>query len=1104
MTPLILKIDVDDRGTPKVENLSNAFDRLDQKTKGSGAGVDAFGKTLTRMHGIIGGVTGAIFSLKGAFATLGIGYLVKGVFQIGTRFEQLQIALDTITKGKGVETFRALNEWALRMPINTEKAIQAYTQMRAMGLEPTIKQMTTLVDATSALGGAPETMMSIAEALGKIQAKGELSARELLQLTSAGVPALEILRKELNDQTISWDNISKSAYSADQLIQALYRGMEERYGGLSERIQKSMSGIIETLTSEWKEFWRSVFMDAGVLSELEGVGNRIVAMITSLRESGKLKEWADVIGGKLMGALKLVEKSVSAIVDHWDAWKRAFGFLLIAVEAFIALKVGIAISEIGYSAVETVKHIGDLKKAFTVFNTTVSEKTVGTQGGLIALVLFGGWEIGTWLNKFKWVQASANTVILAIFQAFTFLKGGILAIWENIKWGFENLIDFVKGELNDIITLANKLPMVNLPLFEMEVGPMESLTERLARTGTQMKEDWKKNYEDFQGAIAYIYSEYEKPGKGIGKYIPAELPKTSKVVPGPVKQLPEIPLAKGYIEFIDAMEGEVTERIEELDYKLRAEFEDTWEVMGKGMEDQFVDSFARMLTGGVHDFKDFAKQILNIFAGTMAQMFSERFFRPIAGALVDSMVSPLKGMMGGIMGKAGGAGGTLAGLGTAGGLFSVGTLGLLGTNIVKAVIGERKPARQDVVLEWEIDEGKVRQVTDYWAGGIAKSDALVSSLNDTMSELSNMFYNMSGFMETSVEKFTVSVASFGQGMDALMQGTDSAFLQMVGKYRETLVKMFGEAYSEIEREYVSGLMKGTMGWKTTIESTEWLQQQIDILYAKFTQFGDDFSKIIGDAFSAALGTGGFAQFKAGLSSGIYELFRQQLIEKFLGEFATQAMRSIWGLYGVGGFESLVSGVIVGTAGPQDVAAAVGGMADAIDALQPAFDAFNAALQAIDQSLGRNTEATVSNTSAVTKQQQIEDFLADLSVGALAPAQSLEAMQSRFQDLMAGGDINKLLGFVSGTLLPFYAAYGGDYQQAYGGVVSDLRGLSASYGVGMSPEAVGQAVASAIAPVIGAQPIRVILEVDGTAIATVLVDQLQTNPALVQSVQEAVR
>ncbi len=663
MTPLILKIDVDDRGTPKVENLTNAFEKLDRESKKAGGGVNSFSANLTRTKGILGGVSSAVFSLKGALAAMGLGLLAREVFQVGVRFEQLQIALDTITHGHGEETFKRLNEWALRMPINTERAIQAYTKMRAMGLDPTIKQMTILVDTTAALGGAPETMDSIAEALGKIQAKGEISARELLQLTSAGVPALEILRKELNDQKLSWDNISESAHSADDIIKALLGGMEKRFGGLSEKIQKSMSGILETLSSEWKEFWRVVFMDTGVLVYLEQIGNRVVDIITHLRDTGALKEWADIIGGKLIGALKAAEKSISSIVKHWDAWKKAFELLLIPLEAFIAYKVGIMIAEIGYAAVGAVKHIGDLKMAFAALNTTVSEKTIGAQGGLVALALFGGWEAGTWLNKFKWVQTSANAVIMAILQAFTFLKGGILAIWETIEWGFESLMVPVKKGLNEIIGLMNKLPGITLPLFEIG-GPVEGLADRLAGVGNQMKADWKKNYEDFLGAVAYIYEEPVPVPKALGGKPAKEKPGLPKapVVGHPPKELPEIPLYKGYIDFIDSLESETMDRIEDLDYKMKVEFEATWEEMTTGMSDSFVNTFANMLTGGVHDFKDFAKQILNIFAGTMAQMFSERFFRPIANTLIDSMISPLKGAMGGLMGGAGGAGGALAGM----------------------------------------------------------------------------------------------------------------------------------------------------------------------------------------------------------------------------------------------------------------------------------------------------------------------------------------------------------------------------------------------------------------------------------------------------------
>lgn len=1080
MTPLILKIDVDDKGRPKVENLSNAFDKLDQRSRHAGTGINAFSAGLSKSRSLLNGTVGAVFSLRNAFIGLGLGVLARSAVNTASGFDQMKISLDTITKGKGEETFRKLNEWALRMPINTEKAIQGYTKMRAMGLEPTIKDMTILVDTMGALGGSPEIFESVAMSLGKISAKGRASARDILMMTERGVPAIEILKEELNDSSIGFDNIATSAHKSGEIINAIMRGLEKRYGGLSVRIQDSYAGLMETLQSEFKEFVRVVFMEGGVLRMLETLMKRIADKISELRTEGKLKEWA---------------KDVAVAIKN---------IAIIAVPVFSGILQGVQL--IGTAIMGWLMIIDMVKLAILKLEevfTRYEDRVVGSDIFMYSATAVAGYLGTPWAGK-------------AVFDKIQKMRESRAA---EVAQAAGNVGGFYGGEMG-APEMYGGLPS------RTEMGRAQLERERIARNQEQQAEIQEhlaglvSANEQFNASI----NKFQDSLKGVPDLIESAfsdkpVKNMERTVPMVTEKVEE--LSQEYIDFINTIEEETNEGLRIID----KEFEDTWEEMNKAMSDEFVDSFARMLTGGVHDFKDFSKQILNIFTGTMAQMFSERFFRPIADAMIGGLTAPLKGLFGGIMGQAGGAGGTLAGM--LGPLAIVGGAGFIASEL----LGQKKPARQDVVLSWEIDEGKFKQVTDYWAGGAVKNTELMGQVEDTMQSMINMYGSLSKFADVDLEKMNITVASLGNVWGDLLRQVQDIPVQFAVQYESLLTDIFGEAYEFGIAQQIQDMeeqMKAlTLGFSeefvaSSIMFTAWRKQAVkdlrsDIdelmstfeehiggLYSKFTQFGETFSEIIGNAFSAALGTGGFTQFKVGLSTGIYELFRQQLIEKFLGDFATQAMRSIWALFGVGGFEGLVSGVIAGTAGPQDITAAVEGMVSSIDSLQPVFDAFNTALQSVDQAMGRNTDATVSNTDAVIKQQQIEEFIADLTTGALAPVQSIEAMQSRYQDLMAGGDMNKLLGFVSGTLLPFYAAYGGDYQQAFSGVVSDLRGLSASYGAGMSPEAVGQAVASAIAPVIGTQPIRVVLEVDGTAIATVLVDQLQTNPELVQSVQEAVQ
>ena len=124
-----------------------------------------------------------IFSLQGALVGFGAGLATRHFIQTAASFEQMQLKLDAMTKGKGVETLERINEWAKVMPVNTQKAVDTFAMLQAMGLNPTIKMMETLVD-TSILFGE-DALPRVARALGQIQTLGRLSAEELNQLSEA-------------------------------------------------------------------------------------------------------------------------------------------------------------------------------------------------------------------------------------------------------------------------------------------------------------------------------------------------------------------------------------------------------------------------------------------------------------------------------------------------------------------------------------------------------------------------------------------------------------------------------------------------------------------------------------------------------------------------------------------------------------------------------------------------------------------------------------------------------------------------------------------------------------------------------------------------------
>ncbi len=320
---LTFEIEVDDNGSVKMRRFARTLDDTGRSSKRFAGSAGAL---ASRLAGLVKGAASAAIKIAavgaaaaaaaGAFAAWQVKRLAASFIDTGAAMDKLRVSLDTITKGQGAEWFDKLNRWALKMPINTVKAIKAFTMMRAMGLKPTIDDMTTLVDTTSALGGEADTLEGIARALGQIKTKGKVSAEELMQLAERGVPAYQILQEKLGLTAEQLGNIGAAGIDANTAVTALLEGMSERFGGQSKKIQGMWSGMIESLKSYWVEFKRLV-MDSGVMAWLEENLRAIVDWADELYNSGTMQQWAQDLADYIIGLGERIKAFVGQAIGGW-------------------------------------------------------------------------------------------------------------------------------------------------------------------------------------------------------------------------------------------------------------------------------------------------------------------------------------------------------------------------------------------------------------------------------------------------------------------------------------------------------------------------------------------------------------------------------------------------------------------------------------------------------------------------------------------------------------------------------------------------------------------------------------------------------------------
>lgn len=315
--------------------------------------------------------TQAMFSLQGVVtslvATTGLAAVARSSINVASSFEQMRIRLDALTEGRGTETLERLNTWAKEMPVNTQQAVDTFVMMQAMGLDPTIEKMNTLVDVSVQFGG--DAMPRVARALGQMASLGRLSAEELNQLSEVGINARKILTDAFG-KTV--EEIQKSNIEIQDIIEVLWRGLDARFSGAAQQAQRTWNGLMIQLQSEFVDLQKTV-MESGLFDFMKAALAEVVEIVRSYANNA---ERARETGQRLQGLLENIIRAGGIASDVFDGWKVIFN----GIKALLG-GIGLAFTMMAEQVVSLVTFVPrQIESALRSFGVEVSLITdaVGT------------------------------------------------------------------------------------------------------------------------------------------------------------------------------------------------------------------------------------------------------------------------------------------------------------------------------------------------------------------------------------------------------------------------------------------------------------------------------------------------------------------------------------------------------------------------------------------------------------------------------------------------------------------------------------------------------------------------------------------------------
>jgi len=243
-------------------------------------------------------------------AGYGIKRLAQSAIETAASFEAMEIKLNQLTRGRGKETLDALNAWALEMPVNTQKVVDSFVMMQAMGLDPTIEKMQILTDVASIFG--EDALQRVALQMGQMSAMGKLMGQELNVIAQVGIESKRYIREAFG---MTVNEVQKAGIDMQLILKALWDGMERDFGGAAKKMMNSWQGLKTVFQSYVVELERKV-MAAGVFDVLK----KHLAVI-NVRLGEWIKNNDALIEQKVESAIQGISSAVGGLADAWQRFK---------------------------------------------------------------------------------------------------------------------------------------------------------------------------------------------------------------------------------------------------------------------------------------------------------------------------------------------------------------------------------------------------------------------------------------------------------------------------------------------------------------------------------------------------------------------------------------------------------------------------------------------------------------------------------------------------------------------------------------------------------------------------------------------------------------
>ena len=420
---------LDSIDSKNVRRVGDDLETVSKQSKKATSGMKGFADKCNKMTGALSAI--AAVQLGSVFTGMAGGILNMGIasVQAAAQMRQYEIAFQTMLKSAeaGTQMLRDLQQFAAETPFDVPGVVSAGQQLMAFGFkaEEIIPMLTNLGDAASGLGLGTEGVSRLAYALGQMQTSGKLNAQDMMQLTSAGISAWDMLAQAAGKTVAEMKDLcSKGAIDSKAAVQTIVAGMNEQFGGMMAKTSDEVAGLLANIE--------------------ETAGNTSAAVGKYLTEAFNIK-----------GILKDVSDRLGEFQQKMQTATEQGKSLRDVIKECVPAPVIAAIG--AFAAVLAVVSVAAVATLGAVLGLTAGIVAIGAAIGAVAALVVTYWdEIVDAVNIA--VQAILDTVVIigtaiaeAVLGVVNWIVDAIGDMWADITGDQDNWFSKFSSMLGDAI-----------------------------------------------------------------------------------------------------------------------------------------------------------------------------------------------------------------------------------------------------------------------------------------------------------------------------------------------------------------------------------------------------------------------------------------------------------------------------------------------------------------------------------------------------------------------------------------------------------------------------------------------------------------------------